>query len=188
MNVDFDPLSSLIAMLALGISIWAVVVAKREPHRARTRSTRDSIRQELLDAKSVLRRLSDSLDTGRDLPDDRSELASICEALKTYAPRVPEEETLEVIWGWLKFVNSYWLEVGGKERSLKYLRERRRKFAEAQDAIAVTSYDDQIATATRGLNASITLLREKITTAEAAIDPYLGRINTADRVGRDLRS
>lgn len=186
MIYQIDPLASTVALIALGVSIWAVVVAKREPHRARTRSTRDSVRDLLLDARRAMDQLTDALDSGRDVPDDVASLEAACESLRVLGPRLPEADTIDAIWGWLKFVNSFWREVLHREASVERARVSRRRAADGLDATVVAKYDDNIETMIRTRDAARVNLREKMATARDRMDGYLARLDAADRGRREI--
>lgn len=103
-----DIITALIALGSLGVSIWAVCIAKTEPARARTRADRDLLRETLISALQAMTRLSRILAAGDPVPSTSPEIPAAREVVNNYWRRLPEAETVNAMIPKLYLLQATW--------------------------------------------------------------------------------
>jgi hypothetical protein len=113
--------SLVVSVVAVVASIWAVVVAKSEPTRARRRAHRDELRASLILLRDLLKSGESALGQGAPLPEGDDEMAETRAILRAVGPRLPERTTLRSIEVNLSICRSRWREVWHLQQELKTL-------------------------------------------------------------------
>lgn len=97
MQIQFDPFSFVVAVIAVVVSGRAYYLSKKLPHLERVRENRDVLRSALRAVGEPLRTLRSELDDGRDVHEAPDAIKDAVQILDEYGPRLPEHGQLSIM-------------------------------------------------------------------------------------------
>ncbi|RUQ07004.1 hypothetical protein D8M34_05910 [Microbacterium sp. HSID17254] len=193
MQIQFDPFSFAVAVIAVLVSLRAYVLSKRAPHVERVRQNRDVVRSALRDLADVFRDLRHELDEGREVGEVPSEIDAAYSVLEEYGPRLPERSHVWQIQSSIRELQSAWRSaISSAER----VRGMDQEVTLWETEIASSNYPEKTralmrrnlsearrrqAEMRRVLDTSLTNLRAAVDPAEVASGDYVSRIDAEER-------
>ncbi|WP_136057254.1 hypothetical protein [Microbacterium sp. K24] len=194
MQIQFDPFSFCVALIAVMISGRAYYLARQAPKLERVRQNRDAVRAALRSAEAKLLEAEFRLDEGRSVSTIPDEVEAAFEILKEYGPRLPEDQELFVITRIYYELRRAWRSVDHNDEMLA---SRQTAVSEAEAHVgevtgttreAVERARERLAsarrtevTSQRTLDAARTNLRESVKLAREKELNYIDRLDEADR-------
>lgn len=191
-----DVVTVSIAVLSLGVSIWAVWVAKTEPVRARRRAQRDLVRGALTDALASLKNARSTLARGGDVGEPPDDVATGLAVTQSYQSRLPETDTLLSMVPRFHHVILLWDTAAHDEESVREDQVRETELEQRMQAVshqtdrhsllqkALIEQRLESEEKKRRRDAGHNELRDKVAKLESSIESYIGVLDRNDRLGK----
>lgn len=187
-----EALSLIAAGLSLVVSFYAVVVAKREPARARTRANRDIVRDALRRVLKGLDGLTSRLTRGEPVGEVDNSISAAQEILAEYKSRLPDRPLMRID-AQLLFVSLPWDSARRAEGRVEQtkgfihrLQERLDEKERSSDYIKslradIRAYEDEVSSESRRRDAAVQELRDAAKNLRELVTSYVGELDAADR-------
>ncbi|CAH0138045.1 hypothetical protein [Microbacterium foliorum] len=170
MQIQFDPFSFIVAVIAVIVSGRAYYLSKKLPHLERVRENRDVVRAALRAVIEPLRSLRSDLDDGRDVEEMPEAIETAVQVLDEYGPRLPEHGELWIMGRAFHELHMNWRSAAASEKRVQA----------AEDEVALWEAElvkpDQSGNARDVLRRNLVASRTHRTEVRRTIDAARGRL------------